>query len=130
MLLSVDRTMKWMKGGGIIMKSQSESVNFRGAPQSVVIARRTCLRTRAKFCNRIKSFGAQKLDPVVAGAAVWGRLWQGERRVWTVSTLCVSDWAVRVPDWAGLRRFSGEWRICKAWNPVRSHLGHSVSAVQ
>jgi hypothetical protein len=24
-----------------------------------------------------------------------------------------------VPDWAGFRRFSGEWRKFKGWNPVR-----------
>ena len=30
-----------------------------------------------------------------------------------------SDRVVLVSDWAGLRRFAGEWRIFKGWNPVR-----------
>ena len=30
-----------------------------------------------------------------------------------------SDRIVLVPDWAGLARFSGEWRKFKGWNPVR-----------
>lgn len=29
------------------------------------------------------------------------------------------DRVVGRPDWAGLRLFSGEWRIFKGWSPVR-----------
>jgi hypothetical protein len=42
-----------------------------------------------------------------------------KKRVCTMCTPWASDRVVRVPDWAGLRRFSGEWRIFKGWNPVR-----------
>ena len=29
------------------------------------------------------------------------------------------EWVVLATDWAGLRRFAGEWRKFKGWNPVR-----------
>ncbi|KQN86578.1 hypothetical protein ASE96_13515 [Arthrobacter sp. Leaf69] len=48
-----------------------------------------------------------------------GAVLVGSNGVWTVSTLWVSDWVVLVPDWAGLRRFAGEWLVFKGWNPVR-----------
>ena len=56
--------------------------------------------------------------PVDAGCGCLGA-WVGNRGVWTVSTLWVSDWAVPVPDWAGFRMFPGVASVCKGWNPVR-----------
>ena len=53
-----------------------------------------------------------------------------EMRVCTMCTPWASDRVVLVPDWAGLRRFSGEWRIVGSGTRFESHLGHSVSAVQ
>jgi hypothetical protein len=38
-----------------------------------------------------------------------------------------SDRAVLVPDWAGLRSFSAEWRISGGWTRFESHLGHVFS---
>ena len=38
-----------------------------------------------------------------------------------------SDRVVLVPDWAGLRMFSGEWRISRAGTRFESHLGHVFS---
>ena len=38
-----------------------------------------------------------------------------------------SDSVVPASDWAGVGRFSGEWRIYRGWNPVRVPVGHSVS---
>ena len=43
----------------------------------------------------------------------------GRKRVCTMCTPWASDRVVLVPDWAGLRRYSGEWRKFKGWNPVR-----------
>ena len=54
-----------------------------------------------------------RLSSLVGGAEV------GKKRVCTMCTPWASDRVVLVPDWAGLRRFSGEWRIFKGWNPVR-----------
>ncbi len=42
-----------------------------------------------------------------------------KKRVCTMCTPWASDRVVRVPDGAGLRRFAGEWRKFKGWNPVR-----------
>ena len=54
-----------------------------------------------------------RLSSLVGGAEV------GKERVCTMCTPWASDRVVLVPDWAGLRRFSGEWRKFKGWNPVR-----------
>jgi hypothetical protein len=48
----------------------------------------------------------------------WGR-GLDQKRVCTMCTLWALDRVVLVADWAGLRRFSGEWRKFKGWNPVR-----------
>ena len=41
-----------------------------------------------------------------------------------------SDRVVLVPDWAGLRMFGPESSVCKGWNLVESHLGHSIPLVR
>ncbi|BCW66785.1 hypothetical protein NicSoilB4_15480 [Arthrobacter sp. NicSoilB4] len=58
---------------------------------------------------------------------LFGRSLVGTIGVWTVSTVWVADWVVRVPDWAGLRRFSGEWRKFRGGTRFESHLGHVFS---
>ena len=47
-----------------------------------------------------------------------GTKW-AKMRVCTMCTPWASDRVVLVSDRAGLRRFSGEWRKFKCWNPVR-----------
>ena len=43
----------------------------------------------------------------------------GKKGVCTMCTPWAADRVILVPDWAGVRRFSGERRIFKGWNPVR-----------
>lgn len=58
------------------------------------------------------------------------RSWSGARqslcvsqtlseRVWTMSTVSASDWAVHRPDWPGVGMFSGVPCVCRAWKTVR-----------
>jgi len=50
----------------------------------------------------------------------WGRRSGQKEGVHNVHTLGFgSDRLVCRPDWAGLRRFPGEWRIFRGWNAVR-----------
>jgi len=42
-----------------------------------------------------------------------------KKRVCTMCTPWTLERVVLVPDWAGLRRFTGEWRKFKGWSPVR-----------
>jgi hypothetical protein len=43
----------------------------------------------------------------------------GKKRVWTMSTLLASDWAVHRSDRAGFRMFPRESSVRKGWNAVR-----------
>lgn len=42
-----------------------------------------------------------------------------KRRVCTMCTPCLSDWAVHRTEWGELAMSSGEWWNLGAWNPVR-----------
>ena len=44
---------------------------------------------------------------------------QGQKEVWTMSTLSASDWPVQPPDWPGFRMFPPLPSNDEAWNPVR-----------
>ena len=50
-----------------------------------------------------------------------------QKRVWTVSTPWASDSVVPASDWAGLGRFSADWRTFNGGGWFESHLGHVFS---
>lgn len=91
-------------GPGYVLEShgQAESVLVT----SVVLVRRSVPRAAAASC----------------GLGVPSK---GKMGVCTMCTPGASDWFVHRPDWAGLRMFSGEWRICRGWSPIRVRFRRS-----
>ena len=57
--------------------------------------------------------------PALSGRLLGAATKWAKMRVCTMCTPWASERVVLVTDWAGLRRFSGEWRKFKPWNPVR-----------
>ena len=57
--------------------------------------------------------------PALSGRLLGAATKWAKMRVCTMCTPWASDRVVHRSDWAGLRRFSGEWRKFKGWNPVR-----------
>jgi hypothetical protein len=69
-------------------------------------------------------------DDAAWSAHCGSRLADGQKGVWTMSTLMASDRVVRVPDWAGFGMFSGVPSGCKGWNAVRIPPWHRFPQVR
>ena len=62
---------------------------------------------------------AQALSAQRRGKSPFFGALRAKKKVWTLSTLLASDWAVLPPNRLGFRMFPPLPSISKAWNPVR-----------
>ena len=127
MRLSTLLTMKGMNGGGIVMRSLATDSPARSAQESAMSEGMTRLLPHVESYGLFNFVETEKCRTL----SMRGAVLVGGNGVWTVSTLWVSDWVVLVPDWAGLRRFAGEWRSIQGLEPGSSPTSGTVfSAVQ
>jgi hypothetical protein len=119
MRLSMLPTMKGMNGGGIVMRCLATDSPARSAQEPAMSEGMTRSLPKVELNGSFNFIETEKRRIRSMRVRLFGRSLVGTIGVWTVSTLWVADWVVLVPDWAGLRRFSGEWRKFRGWNPVR-----------
>ena len=130
MRLPADRTMKRMKGGGVVMQSLETRCALRACPRVRTERGQDPVAAEVELIQQDQVFqGKEAPHPVDAGCgSLLGGLWWGELGVWTVSTLWVCGLG---RTGAGLGRIAyvcgGVPVFARAGIRFESHLGHVFS---